>query len=103
MPPGSLSTLAVMNPGPRTEKSTRICIFQRRSHFMIAVCGHVGLRNSNGQNNRDEEIRLLGKCFPQKISVIPTAAEGPALGVDLLQESTCFKNGLALSLSFRPT
>src|ERR1700719_1854382 len=40
MPPASLSTFAVMNPGPTTAKKSRIRIFQRLKKFMCTFHGH---------------------------------------------------------------
>src|SRR5947209_11774813 len=42
MPPASLSTFAVMNPGPTTAKNSRIRLFQRLRKLMRAVHEHKG-------------------------------------------------------------
>src|SRR5258705_7558494 len=39
MPPASLSTFAVIKPGPTTEKNSRIWVFQRLRNCMRAVHG----------------------------------------------------------------
>src|SRR6266480_5639249 len=40
MPPASLSTFAVMNPGPTTAKNSRIRVFQRLRNLMGTVHKH---------------------------------------------------------------
>src|ERR1700722_2996479 len=49
MPPASLSTFAVMNPGPTTAKNSRIRIFQLFRNFMRTFHGHM-----DGANSRDK-------------------------------------------------
>src|SRR5882724_11385298 len=88
MPPGSLSTFAVINPGPRTEKSTRIWIFQRRSHFMIAVCGHFRSRcrtvRINGESRfgyRESGFRKKFAHYPSKEDLSSRPTGEPALSL----------------------
>src|SRR5215472_11575385 len=64
MPLASLSTFAVMNPGPTTAKISRIRIFQRLSHSIGHV--HRGLHNSPSQNKRE-----IAKTTTRKIEDVP--------------------------------
>src|SRR5882762_11995265 len=41
MPPASLSTFAVMNPGPTTARNNRIRVFQLLKNFMRAFHRHM--------------------------------------------------------------
>src|SRR6516225_259258 len=60
MPPASLSTFAVMNPGPTTAKISRIRVFQDFSQFIGHV--HRGLHNSRPQNKRVFLETTTTKC-----------------------------------------
>src|ERR1700690_2369009 len=70
MPPASLSTFAVMNPGPTTAKNSRIWNFQRLRNFMRAVQGGSNMPNSRFRINGDgssEQAKL--RCRKEKIRV----------------------------------
>src|SRR5215467_2338661 len=60
MPPASLSTFAVMNPGPTTAKISRIRVFQDFSQFIGHV--HRGFHNSGSQNKREFLQTTTAKC-----------------------------------------
>src|SRR4051812_43524365 len=72
MPPASLSTFAVMNPGPTTAKNSRIRIFQRlrnlmrpfRRHRDGAACSYqrrhrINAGRKNGQTKSAKEPNHL--------------------------------------------
>src|ERR1700730_7322354 len=52
MPPASLSTFAVMNPGPTTAKKSRIRIFQRLKKFMCTFRRHKDETQTRGLKQR---------------------------------------------------
>src|SRR5579859_4457123 len=56
MPPASLSTLAVMNPGPTTAKNSRIRVFQRLRNLMSTFRRH-NLEQSNSQRRHRINVR----------------------------------------------
>src|SRR5262245_61350227 len=47
MPPASLSTFAVMKPGPTTAKNSRIRFFQRLRNLIRAVHGRLEMNDQN--------------------------------------------------------
>src|SRR5215475_13972465 len=49
MPPASLSTFAVINPGPTTARNSRIRVFQRLRNLMVTFHKH-------GSNQRPDRI-----------------------------------------------
>src|SRR4029077_13401522 len=55
MPPASLSTFAVMNPGPTTAKKSRNRIFQRLEKFMRTF------RRHKMKHNREHQSGMLNQ------------------------------------------
>src|SRR5664279_6530748 len=61
MPPASLSTLAVIKPGPTTAKNSRIRTFQLFRNFMRAGHGAIKLAKQNDQN------KCIKRCLDRRI------------------------------------
>src|SRR5271157_6012856 len=99
MPPESLSTLAVMNPGPRTAKNSSIRIRQRFNIRAGSYCGVIegSLPDHNrpGRGARNWMARPCGGIAKQGL----TACCYHGTLVYTYQEESCHKNSKIANLS----
>src|SRR5215472_12811829 len=79
MPLASLSTLAVMKPGPTTAKNNRIRVFQRLRKFMLPDRGMTRTYSRrfriNGLLGFREGEKLASREFDQKLGALQFRAE----------------------------
>src|ERR1700722_13286255 len=74
MPPASLSTFAVMNPGPTTARKSRIRVFERLKNVMGNLRAHMdGTDSGYKRRHRINAVRESGQRKsepPLKMSAI---------------------------------
>src|SRR5690348_7335139 len=66
MPPGSLSTLAVMNPGPRIDRNARIR-YLSTDRLAVRRTSGLGMRCSPRKKNQGLSLRLQGERKPKQV------------------------------------
>src|SRR5579864_5792626 len=79
MPPASLSTLAVMKPGPTTAKNSRMRVFQRLRNLMRAFRRHrdgTVARATTEQNKRSERMGQQKKAESNRFEPWSSAGTG---------------------------
>src|SRR4029077_11068893 len=69
MPPASLSTFAVMNPGPTTAKKSRIRIFQRLKKFMCTFHGHKDETQTRELTERPIFVLIRGPALQSRTRI----------------------------------
>ena len=87
IPPASLSTLAVMSPGPKTERK-RLTVFQRPDRGFAEISGALSLGVAGyifKSSSKQELARLIGEalqglvCLPDAYRALrPQRAPNPA-------------------------